>query len=68
MLKKAFLTLDDTWEWLCLEIIERLMFSFYLFIVTDSEKAFFISVTILSLNTILPVSFKQFLDQYNDHV
>lgn len=68
MLKKAFLTLEDTLEWLCVEIMERLMFSFYLFIVTDSEKVFFISVTVLSLNTILPVSFKQFLDQYNDHV
>ena len=34
------------------------MFSFYLFIVTDGEKVFFISVTVLSLNTILPVSFK----------
>ena len=44
------------------------MFSFYLFIVTDSEKVFFISVTALSLNTILPVCFKYFLDQYNDHV
>lgn len=66
--KKAFLTLDDTLEWLCLEIMERLMFSFYLFIVTDSEKVFFISVTALSLNTILPESFKYFLDQYNDHV
>lgn len=41
---------------------------FYLFVVTDSEKVFFISVTALSLNTILPVSFKYFLDQYNDHV
>ena len=48
--------------------MERLMFSFYLFVVTDSEKVFFISVTALSLNTILPVSFKYFLDQYNDHV